>query len=179
MTDGSDTNGLSAIGQLIENSIGADPKGIKAAELASKRVTGKGITLEQAKRILDRVDQRPAQLEQVAPGSPGKYESRQRSAGRGPALGQFATKVSESDRLAALDLGKAHLQRGEGIRIGEDLGSLLQRLVLINGNQGRRRSSITGHHHVISAITDVVQEAADIAPQLSHGNGLGHKIKCI
>ena len=40
-------------------------------------MAGERVPLEHAKRILDRVDQRPAQLEQVMTGSPGEDDSRQ------------------------------------------------------------------------------------------------------
>lgn len=77
MADGSNADGLSAIGQLIEDSIGADSQQIQTTEFSPQRIAGERVTLEQAKRILDRVDQRPVQLEQVAAGSPGDNDSRQ------------------------------------------------------------------------------------------------------
>jgi hypothetical protein len=81
--------------------------------------------LEQVQRTLDRVDQRPVELEQLPSCATGKNEPGQRSAGGGPTLGQLATKIGESDRFAAGDLAKALLQRGEGIGVGENLSRLL------------------------------------------------------
>lgn len=46
-------------------------------------------------------------------------------------LGQLASKLSKSDRLSTLDLGKARLQCRESIWIGEDLGGLLQPLATV------------------------------------------------
>lgn len=77
MADGSNADGLSAIGQLIEDSIGADSQRIQAAEFSPQRIAGERVTLEQAERILDRVYQRPVQIEQVAAGSPSDDDSRQ------------------------------------------------------------------------------------------------------
>jgi hypothetical protein len=111
MADGRDANRLPTVGQLIENPIGAHPQRVKATELPPQGITGERVPLEQAERILDRVNQRPAQLKQVATSSPGKNESRQRSAGGRPTLVKFAAKLSEGDRLAALELGKPRLQR--------------------------------------------------------------------
>lgn len=59
MTDRRDTNRLPAIGQLIDDPIGADSQRIQAPELAAKRIAGERIALENSKRVLDRVDQRP------------------------------------------------------------------------------------------------------------------------
>jgi hypothetical protein len=109
VADGNDADRLSAIGQLIDDPVGTDPQRIKTTQFSPERVTAEWVALNQAKRILDRVDQRPTELEQVAAGSPGEDESRQRSAGGRPAAGKFAAKFGESNRLAALDLGKAHL----------------------------------------------------------------------
>ena len=56
MADRCDTNRLSSVGQLIEDSIGTDPQRIQTTELAAQCIAGERIALEQAKRILDRVD---------------------------------------------------------------------------------------------------------------------------
>lgn len=125
------------------------------------------LALQKAQRILDRIDQRPAQLEQLATGPSGKDKSRQRSASGRSTLGQLATKLDQGHRFATLDLGETRLQRGESVRIGKNLGGLLQCLVLVNRNQGRRnqgrrRSPIAGDQHVIPPNTDVIEQAASI-----------------
>jgi hypothetical protein len=145
MADGGDANGLSTVGQLVEDSIGTNPQRIQAAKLPTKGIAGERVPLKQAQSILDRIDQWPAQPKQIAAGSPGENESCQRSAGSRPAVGKFAAKLGEGDGFAALDLAKARLQRGESIRIGENLGSLLQRLVLVYWNQSRGGGPIAGH----------------------------------
>ena len=71
MADRRDADGLSTVGQLI-GSIRTRPAVSTAAELSAERVTGERVALEQAKRILDRIDQRPVQVQQVAPGSAGE-----------------------------------------------------------------------------------------------------------
>ena len=175
MPDRGDANRLSAIGQLIENPVGADPQGVKTAELPPKRMTGERVALEQPQRILDRVDQPPAQFEQLPTSSPGKYESCQRSAGGRAALGQLVAKLGEGDRLAPLDLGKPPLQGRESVRVGEDLRGLLQRLILVDRDESRSRRPIARDQHVIAPIADVIQKLAEIAAQLSHWDRLRHQ----
>jgi hypothetical protein len=119
MADSGDANGLSAVGQLVENSIGPHSQGVQTSELSSKGITGERVALEQTKSVLDRIDQRPGQLEEVATGSLGEDESCQGSAGGGPAIGKFAAKLSEGDRVTALELSKTRLQRRESVRIGD------------------------------------------------------------
>jgi hypothetical protein len=125
VANGSDTDGLFTIGQLVENPIGTHTQRVHSTQLAPKRMAGLRFTLQQAQGILDCVDQRPAEFEQFPPGSTGKDEPGQRSAGGRSALGKLAAKVSELDRFVALNLGEASLQGGEGIGIGENLGGLL------------------------------------------------------
>jgi hypothetical protein len=63
VADGGDPNGLSAVGQLAEDSIGANPQRIQAAKLPTTGVAGERFTLKKAKHILNRVYERPAQRE--------------------------------------------------------------------------------------------------------------------
>lgn len=112
MADRGDADSLLTLGQLVEDSIGADPQGAQASQSASERVSGIRFALEQAESVLDRVDQGPVEFEQLAPGAAGKNEPCQGSAGGRPALGQLAAKLGERDRFVPANLGEASLQRG-------------------------------------------------------------------
>jgi hypothetical protein len=91
---------------------------MEAAKPPAQRVPRPGLALQQAQGVLDRVDQRPAQLEQLAAGTPGEDKPRQRSAGSRPAFRQLSAKLRESDRLATPDLGQTRIQGGEGVGVG-------------------------------------------------------------
>lgn len=56
MADGGDPNGLSAVGQLVEESIGTNPQRIQATKLPTKGITGERVALKQAKNLPDRID---------------------------------------------------------------------------------------------------------------------------
>lgn len=73
--------------------------------------------LQQAQRILDRVDQRPAEFEQLPPCAAGENEPRQRSASCGSTLGQLAAKLGKGNRLVACDLSQTGLQGGESVGV--------------------------------------------------------------
>ncbi len=77
MADCGNSNRLPAIGQLVEDPIGADPQRVQAAEPSPERMARLGLGLEKPQGVLDRVDQRPAQLKQLATGWPGEDESGQ------------------------------------------------------------------------------------------------------
>ncbi len=163
MANGSNSNRLLRIGELVKDSICANPQRVQATQLASKRVSGMRFALEQPQRILDCVDQGPAEFEQLPPCATGKNEPCQRSAGGGSTLSQLAAKLGEGDRFVAGDLAKARLQRGEDIGVGEDLSRLLQCLVLVDRHQGRGRSAVASYKHVIAPIADIVEQATQVA----------------
>ncbi len=77
MADRGDANRFAAVSQLVEDPIGADPERIQPPQFSPQRVAGSRFTLEEAKRILARVDQWPAQFEQVTTGPSGEDESGQ------------------------------------------------------------------------------------------------------
>lgn len=77
VADGGDANRLPAIGQLVEDSIRADPQRIEPAEPTLERMPCLRLSLQQPQGILDSVDQRPAQLEQLAASAAGEDEPRQ------------------------------------------------------------------------------------------------------
>ena len=163
VADSNHANGLLPVGQLIEDPIGAYTQGVQPAQLASERVSGSRFALQQSERVLDRVDQRPAQLKQLATRATGEDEPRHQSTGGWPALGQLAAKLGEGDRLPPLDLGKPRLQSGEGVGVGKDLGGLLKRLVLVNRNQCSSGSAVSGHQNVITPSAYVIEQAAEVA----------------
>lgn len=174
MANCGDANRLPASGELVEDPVGANPQRVQPAELPPQSVTCFRLALEQAERVLDGVDQGPAELEQFAPGATGEDEPRQCLAGGRTALRQLVAKIGKGNGLPALDLGKASLQRGERVGVGEKLRRLLQRLVLVDRNQRRRWSAIAGDQHVITTLADVVEQAAQVAAQLSDRDRLRH-----
>lgn len=125
MTNRSDTNGLSIVSELIENPISTDPQRVQPMKFAAERVASSRLALQQAQRVLNRVNQRPVEFEQLLPSSTGENEPGQGSAGGRSAFSQLAPKVGEGNRFVALDLGEASLQSGEGVGVGENIGSLL------------------------------------------------------
>lgn len=48
MADSRNPNGLPAVGQLIQNSVGTHPQRVEAAEPPAERMAGEWVPLEQA-----------------------------------------------------------------------------------------------------------------------------------
>lgn len=125
MADRGDANRLLGIGQLVEDSVRADPQRVQTAQFASERMAGLWLALQQTQCVLDRVDQRPFEFEQFPPCATGKNEPCQRSASVGSTLGKLTAKFRQGDRFVALDLAEASLQSSEGGGVGKDLCGLL------------------------------------------------------
>lgn len=72
MANRSHANSLFAVGQLIEDPVGADSQRVKTAEFAAKSVACSWVTLKQAEGILYRIDQGPVETEQLTTGTAGE-----------------------------------------------------------------------------------------------------------
>lgn len=66
MPDRRDANGAALIRELIDDSIRPGPQRAKPAKAAPQRMAGLRLALEQSKRLIHGVDQRPFELEQIA-----------------------------------------------------------------------------------------------------------------
>lgn len=104
-------NCLTIVGQLVEDSIGADSQRVQTAQPAPEHISAVRFALEQSKRSLDRVDQWPTEFKQLPTSLTSENKPGQRSIGSRPAFGQLGAKLGESDGFVALDLSQASLQR--------------------------------------------------------------------
>ena len=81
MADRGDANGLLAVGDLVDDSVGADAERSEALESAAERISGEGLPFVDAEGVLDGVDQRPAEFEQLLAGASREDDSGHSSAG--------------------------------------------------------------------------------------------------
>lgn len=72
------------------------------------------IALQQPERVLYRIDERPAELEQLTSGAPCEDDLRHRLL-RCAARVEFGAKLRERHGLTARELRKTGLDRGEGL----------------------------------------------------------------
>jgi hypothetical protein len=75
MANSRNANSSVSVNYLIGDAVGTNPEGTKSPEPATKQMTGIRFTLQQAERLRHRVDQRPIETQQVAPGSPSEHNS--------------------------------------------------------------------------------------------------------
>jgi hypothetical protein len=136
-------------------------------------VAGQWITFKQPKGILYRVDERPVELEQLNWGAPRKDDTRHRLLSRATGV-ELGAQVRKCDGLVARKLPKTGLDRGKGLRIGQDIRRLLQGVVLVDRNQRSCWFSITGNQYVVTTIGDVAQEGTEISSELADWDCLCH-----
>jgi hypothetical protein len=94
MADSGDANRLVRIGQLVDDAVGTDAQGPQAAQPAAKRVSSAGLARKHAERLIDGIDQRPVEIEQLAACAMREDDVSHRSAARS-VLVQLAADVLE------------------------------------------------------------------------------------
>lgn len=136
-----------------------------------------GLALEQIEGFFDGVDEGPVKSEQISAGATRENEASHVSS-RGSPLGKFAAQVVKLHSFAARELVKSCLQCVELSGIGEDLGGLLQRLVLIDRDQRSCRPAIARDYDVITPIGNIAEYLREVDTEVAYPNGLGHAQKC-
>ena len=104
VTDRCDPHLLPITGELVDHAKGADAERPQAPQPAAERVARVGLALEQAERLLDRVDQRPVELQQLAAQCAREDDARHGSA-RDTKRSELPPEILEVDRLFATQLG--------------------------------------------------------------------------
>jgi hypothetical protein len=94
MADGGDANRLVGIGELVDDAIGTDAQGPQTAQPAAKRVPSAGLAREHAERLIDGIDQRPVEIEQLAACATREDDVSHRSAARSVLI-ELAAEVLE------------------------------------------------------------------------------------
>ena len=116
MANGRNPDRLPVVDQLIDDPVGADPERSKPLQATSQQVAGFRFALEESERVLDGVDQRPTELEDLSERPAGQDDSGQRGSTR-PACSELPTDVVEADGLARVELGHPRVNRMARFRI--------------------------------------------------------------
>lgn len=176
MPDGGDSHRIAVVGQLVDHPIRADPQRSQPAKPASKRVTGFRFSFEQAEGVHDGFGDRPIQLDDIGLGTTREDDPGQGLPG--PAPGDLRPELGKGHRVAAFDVGQTRIDGGESLRIGEDLGGLLQRVVLVHGDEHSGRAAAPGDDDVLPAISDLVEQVCEVVAQFPYGDDLAHASQC-
>ena len=154
MTDRGDADGLIVVCELIDDAVRAYTQRAQAVQPAAQRVSDVRVPFEKSKRVLDCIDDRPAEVEQLLSGDPREDDLGHASADSST-LAEVAAKMVEGDAVASCELGEASLDGDQRGGVRQDLGGLFERFVLVDRNDGGGRFSISSHEHVIAAVSNV------------------------
>ena len=173
MTYRRDANCLVVVRELIDAAIRAYTQRAQAVQPPAKPVSDVRVPLEQSKRVLDRVDERPVEVKQLLSGAPCENDFGHASAGVST-LAEVATKIVERDAVASSQLGETSLDGGERRGVRQDLCGLFERLILVDRNKRRSRLAVASHEHVVTAVSDVAEQLAEVRSELPYWNRLSH-----
>lgn len=162
MAHGNDPDGVAAVGQLVHDAIGPNPQGTKSSQPPSELVSGFGLPLQEPERLPRGVSDLPVQVEDLATGGARQDYSRHLPAGWSSI--QVPAKVRQGHGFPPLELAKPFFDRSQRLTIGEDLGRLLQGLVLVDRDQHRRRPASSRDDDVLPEIGHPVDHAGELAP---------------
>jgi hypothetical protein len=70
VTDGCDADSLTVLVDLVDDPISPDSQGAESVESPAEGVADVRVTLQESECVLDGVDQRPAELEQLLSSAP-------------------------------------------------------------------------------------------------------------
>ncbi len=87
-------------------------------------------------------------------------------------------KRFQCDALTPLQLGEPSFDGSQGVAVRKDLRRLLQRLVLIEGNERSSRATPPRHYHMLASMEHLVQEPRQLVSQLSCRYRLRHGAYC-
>lgn len=168
--DGQNTNDPVVAVDLVDDPVRTDTKRPEPAKAPSKRVTCIWFAFEEAERLDDGFGQRPVEIDDLFTGPSGELD---------PAhlpvwAVEFSAQLIERHSFPSLDLFTTFFDGSERVAIGEDLGGLLQGLIFVHRDKHSRGTTPPGDDHMLSEVSNLIDELAELATELSNGNRLTH-----
>jgi len=174
MADSEHADSPIPVAKLVDDPVDADAEGTKSAESSPELMSGVGLAFENAEGFDNGVRQRPLQVEDLPSGSSGELDPAQLRA----AQAEFVADLVERHGLATLDLPPSLFYRSDRFRVGQDLGSFLERLVLVDRNENGRRATSTGDDDVLAKVGDLIDHLTQFAAEHPNRNSPAHRQKC-
>ena len=90
----------------------------------------------------------------------------------------LGTDIIERRDLTGGQVVEPTPDRRERVLIREDLGGLLQGLVLVDRDQHCRRSAMPRDRDMLTTISDLVEQISEVGAELPDRHGLRHAREC-
>ncbi len=178
MPDGENTNDPLVPIDLVNDPVRTDAKRPEPAKAPSKRVTCIWFAFEEGERLDDGIGQRPVEIDDLFTGPSGELDP----AHLRVSAVELSAELIERHGFPSLDLLTTFFDGSECVGIGEDLGGLFQGLIFVHRDKHSRGTAPPGDDHVLSEVSNLIDELAELATELSYGNRLTHALsvpKCV
>jgi hypothetical protein len=176
--DGEDTDDALVAVDLVNDPVRTDAKRPEPTETSSKRVTCIWFAFEKAERLDDGIGQRPVEINDLFTGPSGELDP----AHLPESAVELSAQLIERHRFPSLDLLTTFFDGSERLGVGEDLSGLLQGLIFVHRDKHSRGTAPPGDNHMLSEVSNLIDELAELATKLSDGNRLTHAFsvpKCV
>jgi len=171
VADGDDPHGVAA-GELVDHAVAPDPKRSEPPKRSPELMSCLVVPFEESEGIVDGVYERPVDGHEIVARRPGEDDASQGSATM-PA--DLPTELGEGHGVALLQVCEPRVDSGESVSIGEDLGGLLEGVVLVDRDEDRGRAAVPSDDDVLTPVDDLVEQLGEGGAQISYTDGLGHK----
>jgi hypothetical protein len=168
--DGENTNDPLVAVDLVDDPVSTDAKRPEPAKAPSKRVTCIWFAFEEAERLDDGIGQRPVETDDLLTSPSGELDP----AHLPVSAVELSAQLFERHSFPSLDLFTTFFDGSERVGIGEDLGGLLQGLIFVHRDKHSRGTAPPGDDHVLSEVSNLIDELTELATKLSNGNRLTH-----
>jgi len=168
--DGENTNDPLVAVDLVDDPVSTDAKRPETAKAPSKRVTCIWFPFEEAERLDHGIGQRPDESDGLFTGPPRQLDP----AHLRMSAVELSAELIERHGFPSLDLLTTFFDGSECVCIGEDLGGLFQGLIFVHRDKHSRGTAPPGDDHVLSEVSNLIDELAEFATELSNGNRLTH-----
>lgn len=173
MTDAQHSNRLPAVAESVENAIDANPKRQDALEPAAESMAEFRISLEQGQGVEDGFGKTRGQRAELRSRQSCQDDTSHRLRPSEP-LRMFGSNLIERMGATRLEVCPTATDIGERLRVRQNLGRLLERLVLVDRYDRRCRTATPSHDDMLTQIRDLIEESSQLRAELTNGNGLGH-----
>ncbi|MGA2520606.1 MAG: hypothetical protein ABSG81_07285 [Acidimicrobiales bacterium] len=170
MPDREHANDLLVAVDLVDDPVRTDAKRPEAAKAPSKRVTCIRFALKKAERLHDGIGQEQVEIDDLFTGPSGELDPTHLPV----SAVELSAQLIERHSFPSLDLLTSFFDGSERAGIGEDFGGLLQGLVFVHRDEHSRGTAPPGDDHVLSEVSNLIDELAEFAAELSNGNRLTH-----
>jgi hypothetical protein len=157
---------------FVDDPVGTDAQRVETTEPTAELGAGGEVVAQVVEGFDDGVGEWLLEANEGLSGAP-----RQEDAGQSLPAGvaKLALNVIERVQFPALGFASALVECTHRFRVGQDLGRLLERRVLVDRNEHGGRRAVARDRDVLALAFDLVQESGQLLPEAPNWNRASHR----